>query len=56
MGGDLALGKIICACLADASVWGPVYVWSSLEASLQRSMTRRGGDGGGGRMIRRVKQ
>lgn len=33
------------------SVQGPLYVWSSLEASLQRSMTV---GGGGGRWIESV--
>lgn len=39
MGWDPALGKKTCTCLVDACVWGHVYVRSSLEASLQRSMT-----------------
>lgn len=35
------------------SIWGLLYVCSSLEASLQKSMT---GDGRGGSVVRRVKQ
>lgn len=37
--------------LVAFSVWGPLYVWSSLEGSLQRSMA---GGGRGGSWIESV--